>query len=144
MASIHNHELKNILDSAEPIKDDVGRSSLIKRSFSPLELLPKDRSKYFRYEGSLTTPTCDEAVIWTILTDSIPFAISQIERFKKVKDDNGKYLTHNFRQVQKLNSRPLVYAMDDVYYSAASITTSLYIKYALVATILIQMARMWC
>lgn len=108
-----NQMLKNILDSAENIKDDVGKSSEIKKQFSPLDLLPEDRLSYFRYEGSLTTPSCDEAVIWTVLDKSLPFAMTQIERFKQIKDPNGNQLTHNFRQVKPLNSRPLVYVRDD-------------------------------
>lgn len=122
-----NPILKNILDSAESVKDTAGQSGEIKLPFSPEQLLPKDRSHYFRYEGSLTTPSCDESVVWTILKSSVPFSISQIERFKQVKDSNGTYLTHNFRQVQRLNSRPLVYvkAAFDPTSSGASLTISL-------------------
>lgn len=122
-----NPVLKNILDSAESVKDTAGQSGEIKLPFSPEQLLPKDRSHYFRYEGSLTTPSCDESVVWTILKSSVPFSISQIERFKQVKDSNGTYLTHNFRQVQRLNSRPLVYvkAGFDTTSSGASLTISL-------------------
>ncbi|KAF5899497.1 carbonic anhydrase 4-like, partial [Clarias magur] len=30
-----------------------------------------DRTKYYRYLGSLTTPTCNEVVVWTIFKDPI-------------------------------------------------------------------------
>ncbi len=40
------------------------------------DLLPGvDRTKYYRYLGSLTTPNCDEGVIWTIFKD--PIKVSQ-------------------------------------------------------------------
>jgi len=34
-----------------------------------------DRTKYYRYQGSLTTPNCNEAVIWTVFKD--PIKVSQ-------------------------------------------------------------------
>lgn len=34
-----------------------------------------DRTKYYRYLGSLTTPPCNEAVVWTIFKD--PIKVSQ-------------------------------------------------------------------
>ncbi|KAH7718133.1 eukaryotic-type carbonic anhydrase, partial [Aphelenchoides avenae] len=35
--------------------------------FQPTELLPVDRARFYRYEGSLTTPGCDEIVTWTVM-----------------------------------------------------------------------------
>lgn len=119
-----NPVLKNILDSAERIREIVGESSRIDLPLTPAQLLPHDRLSYYRYEGSLTTPTCDEAVIWTIFDKSIPFAMTQIERFKQVKDPEGNSLTHNFRQLQRLNSRPLVYVRDDMFRSLYAYSTA--------------------
>lgn len=139
-----NPLLKNILDSAESVKDAAGQSNEIKSAFSPDQLLPKKRSSYFRYEGSLTTPSCDEAVIWTVLDNTVPFAIAQIERFKQVKDADGALLTHNFRQLQRLNSRPLVYVRDDFRNAQGSSSNPLRFSLVTVATVIaVQMLRVY-
>lgn len=61
--------------------------------------------------------------MWTILTESVPFAMLQIERFKETTDDTGTQLTHNYRQLQRLNSRPLVYVKQSYGDSGATMTT---------------------
>jgi carbonic anhydrase len=44
----------------------------------PLEhLLPKT-DKFFRYSGSLTTPDCNEGVVWTVLQTYAPISTEQV------------------------------------------------------------------
>lgn len=65
---------------------------------------------YFRYEGSLTTPNCGEAVIWTVFTESLHVHIDQVHVLKSlIPTESGKSLTHNYRTLQPLNSRVLAY-----------------------------------
>ncbi|NWX43829.1 CAH4 anhydrase, partial [Steatornis caripensis] len=81
-------------------------------------LLPpeEDLGRYYRYEGSLTTPDCHEGVIWTIFEKPIELSISQISQFSTVyfDENNLTYMAENFRPVQFLNERK-------VYWSSASI-----------------------
>jgi carbonic anhydrase len=63
----------------------------------PNGLLPSKRS-YYRYEGSLTTPPCDESVDWFVLTEPIHVAEADINSFARLYPQNA-------RPVQKDNRR---------------------------------------
>ena len=41
-------------------------------------LLPTDKSKFYRYNGSLTTPTCNEVVTWTVFKDYVEISQAQV------------------------------------------------------------------
>ncbi|GAB0097666.1 Carbonic anhydrase [Sergentomyia squamirostris] len=126
VSSEANPDLENILRSAKTAKDVVGLSDPLLQPLAPEELLPNNRDSYFRYEGSLTTPGCGEAVQWTVFTESLPISFEQLERFKNIKTNNGTVLTHNFRTVQPLNSRPLIFVSPveyDVEYSTSTTLT---------------------
>lgn len=62
-----------------------------------MNLLPKDIDS-FRYNGSLTTPPCSEAVKWIVLEEPIEMSKEQIDQFRKIFPDNH-------RPVQSLNER---------------------------------------
>lgn len=46
------------------------------------DMLPEKKklSAYFRYQGSLTTPGCDETVIWTVFEEPIKIHKDQVPR----------------------------------------------------------------
>nr|XP_060641934.1 carbonic anhydrase 15-like isoform X3 [Anolis sagrei ordinatus] len=94
-------------------------------TFSLSNLLPDMAllSKYYRYKGSLTTPTCDEVVTWTVFEEPIPLSKSQINAFIKTlyfkKLDTTSRMINNFRPVQPLRSRK-VFASRDATISCCS------------------------
>lgn len=104
-----NPYLETILNAVDGIKDHVGRNQTLTHDVELIDFLPKDHSRYFRYEGSLTTPGCSQSVIWTVFTDPLSLSLDQLERLKEIKTEEGDQLLYNFRSVKPLNARALVY-----------------------------------
>ncbi|KAL9236235.1 hypothetical protein vseg_010932 [Gypsophila vaccaria] len=57
---------------------------------------------YYRYHGSLTTPPCDENVIWSVLTEVKTISREQVDALKAPLCANDK---NNARPVQPLSGR---------------------------------------
>ena len=57
----------------------------------------------FRYQGSLTTPGCVEAVIWTIFKE--PLVINTKTRDLILKTDSTRKVNNNFRTLMPVNDR---------------------------------------
>ena len=56
-----------------------GDSSAVTRPPRLLQLLPWNTREFFRYRGSLTTPGCHQAVTWTVFTQPLRVATSQVK-----------------------------------------------------------------
>ncbi|WCJ34304.1 alpha carbonic anhydrase 1 [Euphorbia peplus] len=86
-------------------------SEMVKEGKKPAEvslgmldtkLLGKKTNKYYRYNGSLTTPPCNEPVIWTVIPRIKTVSEEQVEAMKSALEKDFK---NNFRPVQPLNGR---------------------------------------
>ena len=87
-----------------PVPTGYGNSTSI-TGIRYSDLLPTNRDYYY-YEGSLTTPLCDETVQWFVLKETMQIPESYLAMLRMVQEDaNGTPLTHNVRDAQALNGR---------------------------------------
>lgn len=89
-------------------------------TFTPKALLPANLTSFYRYYGSLTTPGCDEIVLWTVLHDRVPISKKQLQYFAGIQDGEKRVLQSNYRPVQSVNDRIVYfqkYPTRDVPYS---------------------------
>ncbi|XP_062548362.1 putative carbonic anhydrase 3 [Armigeres subalbatus] len=107
-----NESIGTILNVTTSVKDKV--NDYVRMTGSPTleSFIPKSRTKYFRYEGSLTTPVCSESVVWTVFPESLPVSLDQLEEFKSIRDAENEELVLNYRQVKPLNARALVWVTE--------------------------------
>ena len=88
------------------------------KDIEPLDFLPAPtcRERFYRYSGSLTTPNCDEVVVWTVFADAIEVSNGQLESLRKAKyfsqNKNGP-MVNNFRPIQPLNNRRVERSFND-------------------------------
>ena len=61
------------------------------------DLLPADQ-RYYRYNGSLTTPPCTEGVTWFVMAAPVELSAGQIAAFQSIYNND-------YRPVQPLNER---------------------------------------
>ncbi|NXQ31637.1 CAH15 anhydrase, partial [Alaudala cheleensis] len=78
------------------------------------DLLPPedDLGRYYRYEGSLTSPDCYEGVIWTVFEKPVELSLSQLSQFEALHfgGNNSTPMTENFRPAQPLNGREVLWS----------------------------------
>ncbi|XP_069054828.1 carbonic anhydrase 4-like isoform X1 [Lepisosteus oculatus] len=81
----------------------TGSTKTLALSLSLDELLRGvDHSKFFRYRGSLTTPDCNEAVVWTVFQEPVRVSRDLIDQFTTVL-----HLADVYRPVLPLNGRSI-------------------------------------
>ncbi|XP_042355441.1 carbonic anhydrase 4a [Plectropomus leopardus] len=100
-----NKKYDPVINALRSIKTTNANTSL--PSISLAQLIPPEQNltHYYRYKGSLTTPGCTEAVIWTLFENPILLSNDQLRAFSELKFHDGKPMVGTFRPVQPLNGR---------------------------------------
>lgn len=82
-----------------PLK--AGDKSNLHSAVNAEALLPSSH-KYYRFNGSLTTPPCSEGVRWFVMQESVSVSEKQLEEFHHALHEP------NNRPIQAINARPVL------------------------------------
>ncbi|KAF4675388.1 hypothetical protein FOL47_007846 [Perkinsus chesapeaki] len=96
-----NSEIAKFLDSIL-----AGRSTV--DSVDLTALMPVDASTmFYAYNGSLTTPTCDENLLWHVAKTTMTVSEDQLEVLRGAVGPSGELIAPNYREAQPLNDRKI-------------------------------------
>ncbi|XP_051523970.1 carbonic anhydrase 4-like isoform X1 [Myxocyprinus asiaticus] len=104
-SSSTNRKYDLLTHSLRSVQNANGNTTLRKISLNQLILSEGNLTNYYRYNGSLTTPGCTEAVVWTVFENPIPLDREQLRAFSSLRFHDGKPMVDTFRPVQPLNGR---------------------------------------
>ncbi|KAF4681296.1 hypothetical protein FOZ60_012286 [Perkinsus olseni] len=94
-----NPEVEKILEAVKIGSDTVDSIDLY-------GLIPEDAgTKFFGYDGSLTTPTCDENLLWHVAKTTMTMSEDQMKMLRSAVGPDGDVIAPNYRDAQPLNGR---------------------------------------
>ncbi|XP_066516147.1 carbonic anhydrase 4a [Hoplias malabaricus] len=100
-----NRKYEGFIKTMKNVQNTNASAPLLGLSLSTFILPEGNMTNYYRYDGSLTTPTCTEAVVWTVFENPIPLSREQLSEFSKLKFSDGKDMVKTFRPVQPRKGR---------------------------------------
>jgi len=104
-----NAKLKPLIDAVKSVKEytkDTKETEMEQMELK--DFLPRNTDQFYRYEGGLTTPGCNEVVVWTVFKQPIGISERQMEVIRGIFEGSkseGKRIQNNFRDPQPLNGR---------------------------------------
>lgn len=103
-----NDDLSVVVDSLKEVRFSDEKGFNMQRPVVLNRFLPRITRSYYRYQGSLTTPPCSQAVTFLVMTTTVPISEEQLQQFRLLrmgKDENSSLLVDNFRPTFPLNGR---------------------------------------
>ncbi|XP_066502762.1 carbonic anhydrase IV c [Hoplias malabaricus] len=124
VSPVENHKFNKVIEALGRVRYNGNRTVITGFQLTNMLTLLENFSSYYRYAGSLTTPNCNEAIIWTLFQRPIPVSQQQLALItSKMLFSTGKPMIDTFRPVQNLNERIVYTSM--AYPSALSSPTTL-------------------
>jgi len=94
-------------ETAEQMKEIEEAQSSVE--FRPNQIFPflkdLDLESVHRYQGSLTTPPCNQIIEWIVVRKPLKIGRNQINDFRNLKDRSSQPLVDNFRPVRVWKSK---------------------------------------
>uniref|UniRef100_A0A3Q3R0E1 Carbonic anhydrase n=1 Tax=Monopterus albus TaxID=43700 RepID=A0A3Q3R0E1_MONAL len=99
-----------LIDALKNITYPTNRTTL--RGVSLDMFLPSrdNLTKYFRYDGSLTTPNCSEGILPFYHNVTCLLSLLQLASFSQLRFSDGNHMVNTYRPVQPLNGRQVYYS----------------------------------
>ncbi|KAL7639802.1 UNVERIFIED_CONTAM: hypothetical protein RMT77_009212 [Armadillidium vulgare] len=104
LGKFDNPILEPMISNLHRIRNE-GSEVQFNPQFRLMDFLPLDKLSFYRYLGSLTTPNCNEAVVWTVFTSALPVSERQLNELRELLDSDNNLIVDNFRPIQPLNDR---------------------------------------
>jgi len=101
-----------LLEAVKRVHNDNAMTQADFSSFKIGDLVPGDLTRFWRYNGSLTTPDCNEQVIWTVLEKEATISGQLLDCFNHVRDAKDHQLHYIARDPKQLFGRKVEYNMD--------------------------------
>ncbi|XP_076591852.1 carbonic anhydrase 4b [Chaetodon auriga] len=109
-SSSENKKFNPLINALKNLTQSNSSVTLTGVSLDMFTLPPDNMTKYFRYDGSLTTPDCQQAVVWTLFEDTILLSRNQLNAFSQLQFADKKQMINTYRPVQPLNGRQVYYS----------------------------------
>ncbi|XP_041051499.1 carbonic anhydrase 14 isoform X1 [Carcharodon carcharias] len=110
-----NKNYDHIFDKLQDIAEEGANVHI--PGFDINMLLPNQLYRFFRYNGSFTTPPCFQSVTWTVFNETVQISQAQLDKLETSLKTGHGMLDSNFRHAQPLNRRT-------VFASFSSLTSS--------------------
>ena len=107
-----NQKLDEFFDSIKDVQIQ-NQITNMKNGVILEHFLPDNTDKFFRYNGSLTTPGCNQIVVWTIFKEQIEISQDQMDAFRRTTyvhsgERSARVISNNYRPTQPLNGRNIL------------------------------------
>lgn len=104
-----NPTFEEISEAAQEVCDEVNTRLRCENGICFQTLLPKYRTSYFTYEGSLTTKPFKENVIWIVMEEPGRIGRLQYKALTGLTNKRFEPIKRNNRDLQNINDREIIY-----------------------------------